>query len=101
MKKPVEEGTWSDNVSWKLYSSDALPDEKLVTVVFCVAIHNDEIILMRAERGWGMLGGHVEGGESLLEALTREAVEEGGYTRLTQNLDTPRQALQGCRSVFL
>lgn len=79
MKRLIEKGQWTDNVSWKLYASDELPDEKLISVVCCVAIHDEKIVLMRAERGWGMLGGHIEQGETILEALAREALEEGGF----------------------
>lgn len=81
MKCLVEKGSWSEDVQWELYRSNEQPEESLCTAVFCIAIDkNDKVILMRANRGWGMLGGHIEDEESLREALVRESVEEGGFT---------------------
>ena len=82
--KLVETGTWkwgNEGVGWKLYSSSLLPNPANTTAVFCVAITDDrKIILEREERGWGMLGGHIDEGESLENALSRECQEEGGFT---------------------
>jgi 8-oxo-dGTP pyrophosphatase MutT (NUDIX family) len=77
----VEQGSWGDNIKWKLYDSKTLPSTELITAVFCVAIDaNDKIVLARSERGWGLLGGHIEDDEELVATLTREAEEEGGFT---------------------
>jgi len=80
MQKLAEQGHWSSGISWRLYESDVLPELSLITAVLCVAIHDEKIILMRAKRGWGMIGGHIESGETVIEALTRESQEEGGFT---------------------
>lgn len=81
MKRLIEKGFWDDDISWELYHSDEQPDETLCTAVFCIALdNNSKIVMMRAQRGWGMLGGHIEEGESLMEALSRESIEEGGFT---------------------
>ena len=81
MKRLVEEGSWGNDISWELYHSNEQPDETLCTAIFCIALDsNSRIVMMRAERGWGMLGGHIEEGESLVEALSRESIEEGGFT---------------------
>jgi len=72
-------GNWGENISWELHATTALPPAELCTVVMCVAIANGKIVLACSERGWGMLGGHIEAGESLDDALYREALEEGGF----------------------
>jgi 8-oxo-dGTP pyrophosphatase MutT (NUDIX family) len=82
----VKEGAWGGDIKWELYVSQKLPPTELITAVFCVAIDsNDEIVLARSERGWGLLGGHIEDGEELDVALVREAQEEGGF-----NPDNPQ-----------
>lgn len=77
----ILEGHWDDNVSWEFYLTDQLPDPSLCTAVFCLAIVEDtgEIVLARGKRGWEMLGGHLEPGETIEQALVREAIEEGGF----------------------
>ena len=84
---PVETGTWSDIVSWEFYLSSELPPAELCTAVFCVAITPEgKVVLSRPERGWGMLGGHIEEGETLEAALVREAQEEGGFMPVNPHL---------------
>jgi 8-oxo-dGTP pyrophosphatase MutT (NUDIX family) len=73
-------GEWDDNVSWEFYTSAELPPVELCTAVFCLAFSGDRIVLTRTKRGWEMLGGHIEPGETVHEALYREAHEEGGFT---------------------
>lgn len=74
-------GSWGSQINWEVSASSKLPPLELVTAVFCVAItQKEEIILARSKRGWGMLGGHIENGESIEAALERESVEEGGFT---------------------
>ena len=77
--KPVAIGDWGENVSWELYEASDLPPVELCTAVMCVAIADGKIVLACSERGWGMLGGHIEDGETLDMALRREAHEEGGF----------------------
>ncbi|HSW65671.1 MAG TPA: NUDIX hydrolase [Bacillota bacterium] len=38
-----------------------------------------KIVLTKNDRGWEMLGGHIDDGESIEDALIREAQEEGGF----------------------
>jgi len=78
-KKLIETGNWGENVTWKLYETTALPPAELCTAVMCVAVCDGKIVLACSERGWGLLGGHIEDDESLESALHREAKEEGGY----------------------
>lgn len=72
-------GSWSNDVSWELYATSVLPPADLCSAVMCVAIRDNKVILARSERGWGMLGGHIEGDETFEETLYREALEEGGF----------------------
>lgn len=77
----LSSGAWDENVSWEFYVSSHLPEAKLCTATFCLALQGDnEVVLTKTKRGWEMLGGHMEPGETLEQALFREAHEEGGYT---------------------
>ena len=79
-RKLIKSGNWGENVAWELYETDTLPQKELCTAVMCVAISVDgKIVLTRTPRGWGMLGGHIEEGESPEDTLHREAYEEGGF----------------------
>lgn len=79
-KTLIDTGSWSDSISWELHASSELPPVELCTAVFCLAeVDDNRIVLMRAKRGWGLLGGHIEDGETLLDALIRETREEGGF----------------------
>lgn len=74
-------GAWNEDVSWEFYLAEDLPPAELCTAVFCLALHDDDkIVLTKTKRGWEMLGGHLEPGETIEQALFREAHEEGGYT---------------------
>lgn len=80
--QPLLTGRWDDNQSWQLLRSDELPDTALCTAVYCLAIlpETKQVVLTRNHRGWEMLGGHIEPGETIEEALLRECLEEGGFT---------------------
>lgn len=76
------EGRWNDNVRWEFYRSAYLPPRNLCAAVFVLAVVRGtpiKIVLTKTSRGWEMLGGHVDEGESIEDALVREAQEEGGF----------------------
>lgn len=79
----MDAGTWTwgdESVEWELYGSSTLPKPEDCTAAFCVAItREDKIVLEREERGWGMIGGHIDDGEDIEQALARECLEEGGF----------------------
>jgi len=79
--RKIASGSWSDDIAWEFYIADETPPRELCTAVFCVAIHNDDtIVLTKTRRGWELLGGHLEGDETIEQGLFRESHEEGGYT---------------------
>jgi ADP-ribose pyrophosphatase YjhB (NUDIX family) len=59
-------------------SEESISESVSVSAVFLVAITQDSILAVRNERGWELLGGHVEIGESPGIALARETLEEAG-----------------------
>jgi 8-oxo-dGTP pyrophosphatase MutT (NUDIX family) len=80
-QQPLLSGQWDDNQSWQLFQNDTLPEATLCTAVYCLAILPDikQVVLTRNHRGWEMLGGHIEPGETIEQALIRECLEEGGF----------------------
>lgn len=85
--RKIANGSWDDGISWEFYLTNELPPRELCTAVFCLAIHNEEaIILTKTKRGWELLGGHLESDETLEQCLLRESHEEGGYTPETYEL---------------
>ena len=75
----IMSGKFSENTSWEFHISKDLPPRELCSAVFCVAMYQDKIVLTRNHRGWEFLGGHIEKGETVEDALHREAMEEGGF----------------------
>lgn len=71
--------TWvrSDNTVWKFICSSELPRIPLITAVFGVVFYQNKIMLTKNKRGRELLGGHIEQGESIRDALIRELSEEG------------------------
>ena len=77
----LTEGKWHEDILWKFFISLKVPKLETCSAVFCIPIYHDEVVLVRhPTRGWGFPGGHIEHGETLVDAASRELFEE---TRLT------------------
>lgn len=58
-------------------TASALPPNVYVSACMIVAITDEgKIALSKPERGWGLLGGHAEEGETPEQCIRREAMEE-------------------------
>lgn len=57
----------------------AWPPIDHVSTVHCLAFDGDQVVLaLHRTRAWTIPGGHLEPGESALDALAREALEQAG-----------------------
>lgn len=66
--------------------SHALPKDLSLTAVLLLCFQNDNVLLVHVPRGWGIVAGHIEKGETAEEAAKREALEEAGITINSLNL---------------
>jgi 8-oxo-dGTP diphosphatase len=59
-------------------------DESEYTRVVCVSRYKGEFVFSynKKRKGWEILGGHIEEGESWMEAVKREMFEETGATKI-------------------
>lgn len=80
MNSRILNGSWNENTDWEFFISSSLPDEARPTVVAGIPYWDNKIIMIKTKRGWELPGGHIEIGETIEEALSREMQEEAGIT---------------------
>jgi 8-oxo-dGTP diphosphatase len=74
------------NLSWlpqpnegRIVLSSQLPPAEMIATALVLAFDRDRLLQTHlAARGWDIVGGHIEPGESPEEAVRREAYEEAG-----------------------
>jgi 8-oxo-dGTP diphosphatase len=75
---PFKTTYWGSDRSTEVVfeSSTLLPQTEQISACVVVAVRQNTIVLSRPERGWGLLGGHREEGETAEACIRREAMEE-------------------------
>lgn len=56
--------------------NDTLPPTELISTCFVIPYYKGKLVLTRFEGGWAFAGGHIEEGETAIECLRRECMEE-------------------------
>lgn len=67
---------WGKNTKVQFMPMDKMPLTDQITSCFVFTVHEDKLLMIRPERGWGLPGGHREGNESPEDCVRREALEE-------------------------
>ncbi len=70
---------WGDTRAEFIPRGGSLPPESTRSAALLFAFHEDKLVTADiVGRGWCILGGHIEEGETPRQAVIREAMEEGG-----------------------
>lgn len=86
LKKSPNEEMAQTRLSWldmphdyKVMMAQPVPDPSLATAAFLLPFHKGQLLMVQGRNeSWNFVGGHVERGESLEEAISREVFEETG-----------------------
>lgn len=75
------------------YNAENLNDDEVNEIVKRVKVflinNNDEILFANSDGGIQLIGGHIENGESDIDAIIREVHEESGITLEKNNISLP------------
>lgn len=71
---------WGEDTRAQFHAHTDIPDRQLTACMVIALTPEGRVALSRPARGWGILGGHIEGGETPEECIVREAMEEGGVS---------------------
>ena len=69
---------WGDDASTEVRFETASerPPLEQTTACMIAALYNGSLVMSRPARGWGLVGGHIEKGETTEACIRREAMEE-------------------------
>jgi 8-oxo-dGTP pyrophosphatase MutT (NUDIX family) len=85
----IDSGEWGEGVTWEFWRSSESPSDKICSAVALVAIMNldaGEVVLTKNDRGWEMIAGGIDPGEGPEDTLRREALEEGGFVVVREQI---------------
>ena len=74
----VKKGSQNDNTEYQYRLARTIPEGAISTAVSAVVYYGDSIVMIKNRRGYEIVCGHVEEGETIEQALTREMLEETG-----------------------
>ena len=75
-KFPTDHWGADNSTSVQFEPAAVLPPRNLITACFVFPIYQNQIVLCKDSRGWGLPGGHREAEETPEDCIRREALEE-------------------------